>query len=1286
MSVNTSSDIVEWPPQHQVFINFRGKELRRNFISHLERALRKESINVFIDNHERMGRDLRILFTRIQESKIVVAVISSMYTESEWCLDELAKVKECVEAGTLEVFPVFYKVDVRTVREQRGTFGDNFRELVKLHPERDESWKQALEFVTTKKAKLVHEESDEGQVVENIVEEVNVMLAASSTDSLGRRNSDIAIGKKELLESSSSADPSPLFGIETRLEQLEEMLKFESNEITRIVGIVGMPGIGKTTLAKTLFEKWKYKFLHKMFLDDIRGKSEFRLFKRLHEDLLIGLHESQNNVNEQKNTKVSFKSLKAQIKKSKVFVVLDEVSDKRQIEEILGKDDWIKPGSKILITTSSKSSIRNKVPVEDIYLVPGLNENDALSQFIHHAFSGHNCSREGSFMNLSRQFVDYSRGHPLALKVLGGELCRKDEEYWKSKLGALSKTPSNTIQDVLQIPYSELTEDQKNVFLDVACFFRFDDEYHLRNLLDSSAENANEIQDLADKFLINISGGRVEMNDLLYTFAVRQESSSENSTNGRRLFNQGDIITLLLNKAEATKVRGIFLDMSEVPKKMSLFSDTFSRMKDLRYLKIFNSRCLKKCEDDCKLKFPEGLEFPLQEVRYLNWLKFPLHELPQDFDPTNLIDLKLPYSQIEQVWEGDKDTLKLKWLDLNHSSKLCTLSGLSHARNLQNMNLEGCTALKMVHQELQNMERLVFLNLRGCTSLESLPQMNLVSLKTLILSGCSNLEEFSFISENLEELYLDGTSIKGLPSTIGKLRRLIILILKDCKKLSSLPDSIGDLKAIQELILSGCSSLACFPEIKQNLKHLKTLLLDGTAIKEMPDILHRLSVNPGQTSSWSHCDMCEWPRGFYGLSSLRRLCLSKNEFIKLPSSIRDLFHLKWLDLKYCKKLVSVPMLPPNLQWLDAHGCISLEKIENPLALMLAETEHLHSTFIFSNCTKLDQNAENIIASYAQWKIQVMSNALSRYDESFVLDVLIGVCYPGWQVPAWFNHRSVGSVLEPKMPRHWSEHGLTGIALCVVVSFTDYKPQYSRFLVRCNCKFKEEDEPLIKFSCIMGGWIEHGREEPRTIESGHVFIGYTSWLHVKKNDRGGFENNYKGCFPSEASLQFEVTDGTRHVTNCEVLKCGFSMIYAPAEPVPSLCTDETQPIDDYIHDGSSSSSTTDIERNNRFLARYYNQRNGVSPVSPNMDIKIIEDVNLLVPSRIVKDTRLKGKSIVSSSTIRSNSKVVHRGETSASMFDSNLIGGFTTRESVRTDVEGITCSSFLQFFFKLLPKK
>jgi len=76
-------------------------------------------------------------------------------------------------------------------------------------------------------------------------------------------------------------------------------------------------------------------------------------------------------------------------------------------------------------------------------------------------------------------------------------------------------------------------------------------------------------------------------------------------------------------------------------------------MPNLRYVKIFDSSCPRQCVG-CKVNLPEGLEFPLKEIRYFHWLNLPLDELPIDFNPENLIDLRLPYSKIQRLWRRSK--------------------------------------------------------------------------------------------------------------------------------------------------------------------------------------------------------------------------------------------------------------------------------------------------------------------------------------------------------------------------------------------------------------------------------------------------------------------------------------------------------------------------------------------------------------------------------------------------------------------------------------------------------
>ncbi|CAN6866935.1 unnamed protein product, partial [Brassica oleracea] len=905
-----------------------------------------------------------------------------------------------------------------------------------------------------------------------------------------------------------------LFGIEHRIKQVEEKFGFGYSDETRIVGIVGMPGIGKTTLATELFKRYQNKFIRCVNFLKIRKETDAgHLRMTFLKDLLP---KTKTNITD----KTTYDCLKSELVVNKVFVVLDDVSSEKHIKTLLGDLSWIKKGSRIVITTRDRALIADLDP--NPYVVPRLNPRDGLMYFSFFALGGFN-PEMGDYMKMSRVFVDYVRGNPKALRELGKELCGKGETLWKARLNTLTTCSNKSIQDLLKISYDELSEEEKDAFLDIACFFRSEDEFYARSLLDhgdhddESSEGASEITDLAYKFLISISGGRVEMHDLLHTFGM--ELCSLSSTEEKsRLWKCQDIVAALHDKMDTeivTSVRGIFLDMSQVTD-MPLYSWVFAKMCNLWYLKFYTSTCPRECEGDCKLNFPDGLSLPLEEIRYLDWLKFPLEELPSDFNPKNLVDLRLPYSKIKQVWKAYKDTPKLKWVDLNNSRKLQTLAGFSKAPNLLRLNLEGCTSLERLSEEMQTMESLVFLNLRGCTSLSHLPQMNLSSLKTLILSSCAKLYRFQLISENLESLYLDGTAIEDLPSDIVKLQRLVLLNLKECKRLRSLPECIGKLKALEELILSGCSNLETFPNVEDSMENFRVLLLDGTSILEVPKIL------PGINS----------------LLFLRRISFSGNSVISsLGSDISRMYHLKWLDLNSCEKLRSLSTLPPNLQWLDAHGCISLQTVSSPLAFIVP-TEQIHNTFTFSftKCCKLNEAAKNEIASHVRRKCQLVSSD-DHHNGNF-----ISTCYPGYEVPAWFSHQAYGSVLEPKLPPHWCDNKFLGIYLCAIVSFRDCRDQSSRILAKCTCEFEDLDAPCSRFSIPV-------ENEPRNIESDHVFISYISWSNIKKRQEVEFK---KGCVPTRAVLRFKVTDGAgEEIPQCEVVKCGFSLVYEPDDEVSNV---------------------------------------------------------------------------------------------------------------------------------------
>lgn len=355
------------------------------------------------------------------------------------------------------------------------------------------------------------------------------------------KNNSVSLGREK----------HEIYGLKHRLEELEEKLDLDCQE-TRILGIVGMTGIGKTTLARELYEALQCKFLRHGLIQDIR-----RTTRELGLDCLPALLLEELlgvKIPDLGSNRCAYESYKGELHTHKVLVVLDDVSDKEQIDVLLGRRDWVRKGSRIVIATSDKSLLQGVVDYS--YVVPQLNHKDGLGHFGRYAFDHHfNRHTNEVIMKLSKEFVHYVRGHPLALKLLGADLNGKDEDHWRTKLATLAQNSSQSIRDVLQVSYDELSQEHQDIFLDIACF-RSEDKSYVASLLDSS-KAASEIKALMNKFMINVSDGRVEMHDLLYTFAreLSRRAYAEDGRGPHRLWHHQDITNVLKNIEVSLKTR-----------------------------------------------------------------------------------------------------------------------------------------------------------------------------------------------------------------------------------------------------------------------------------------------------------------------------------------------------------------------------------------------------------------------------------------------------------------------------------------------------------------------------------------------------------------------------------------------------------------------------------------------------------------------------------------------------------------------------------------------------------
>ncbi|XP_015579975.1 disease resistance-like protein DSC1 [Ricinus communis] len=1087
--------------KYDVFLSFRGTDTRNSFVSHLYAALCRERISTFLDiGLKRQEEITATMHKSIEASRTSIVIFSKNYGASPWCLDELVKILECRKTMGQIVLPVFYEVDPREVRKQSGAFGEAFSRHVIDFTDKVSRWRTALAEAANYSGWVLGDTRPESLVINDIV---NYIL-------------------KRLHQLSSNLDG--LIGMDSHVKQLETLLCLGSFD-NRTVGIWGMGGIGKTTIARVIFNKMSGSFENRCFLGNIREKIGKTGLLNLQREFLCEISGGENISADTVDVMSSF--IIKRLRNKKVLVVLDDVDNLMDLSSLTGGLNLFGPGSRIIVTSRDKQVLQY-CGVDSIYEVKGLNNHESLQLFSHYAFE--QSLPTEAYWNLSNRVLQYAKGLPLALKICGSHLCTRSIEQWESILHRLESPLNSEVQEVLQISYYGLDDLDKDIFLDIACFFRGQGIDHVKEILYDSGFYADiGIARLIGKSLISISDKRLEMHNLVQEMGweiVRQESIYEPGSRSR-LWNHEEIYHVLTSNKGTGAVRGINLDLSKIHK-LCLSSDSFTRMGNLKFLKFYTPFS-KYWEDDSKLYALEGLAYLPASLRLLHWDRYPLNSLPSNFEPRQLVELILCHSKLELLWEGAKCLENLKRINLGHSKYLVKIPDCSLAPKLEHIILEGCSSLSEVHSSIQQLNKLTVLNLKDCVKLKSLSiTMDMTSLEMLNLSGCSRLKILRAISPNIKSLLLNGTAIRELPQSIQYISKLDCLNLSNCKRLNALPFGICKLKSLKTLSLSGCSKLENFPEILEPMKKLEILRLDGTAIREVPKTreLDNLKI-----LSFSDCNLYKIPSSFSRLSSLEHLDLRGNNFSNIPGDIRQLFHLKLLDISSCSNLRSLPELPSHIEYVNAHDCTSLESVSIPSSFTVSEWNR--PMFLFTNCFKLNLSA-------------FLNSQFIDLQESGLLPSA-GICFPGSKIPEQISHQSAGSLLTVQLPVHWSNSQFRGFALAAVIGFKDCLDNHG-FLVKCTIKLRAMHGDSISLQqefIIFHGHSGHWNNS-RILGSDHVFLSYNHRVNLMESQGDDWQN--KSCHTT-ASFDFYAVDSMgRPLCGSEVRECGFSLQLAEEENV------------------------------------------------------------------------------------------------------------------------------------------
>ena len=142
-NVDTSLSTPTLTHDYDVFVSFRGDDIRTNFKAYLLAAFDLKRIRAFRDDVDlRRGAEIGPeLLKAIETSRIAVVVFTKNYATSSWCLDELVKIMECKKLLYQRVLPIYYDVSQSEVQDQKGIFVEA---LLKGPEDKVNNWRAAL--------------------------------------------------------------------------------------------------------------------------------------------------------------------------------------------------------------------------------------------------------------------------------------------------------------------------------------------------------------------------------------------------------------------------------------------------------------------------------------------------------------------------------------------------------------------------------------------------------------------------------------------------------------------------------------------------------------------------------------------------------------------------------------------------------------------------------------------------------------------------------------------------------------------------------------------------------------------------------------------------------------------------------------------------------------------------------------------------------------------------------------------------------------------------------------